>query len=270
MQVRYLYPYWGSESLPFEEVLATIRAHGFHGIEINLPNDGNVIDDLLKAREEGLVVMAQQVLGHRKESPRAYLKRVLDRLETLKVVEPHFINSHTGKDHFDFEDNCLIIEAIEEWSEQNEVPVFHEIHRGRFSFHARLIRPYLERFPSLKLVADFSHWCAVSETLLEDQEEAIAQVLPFIAHIHARLGWSQSAQVYAPFAPEWAETLARFTSWWQQIIDYQRQAGKREMLITPEYGPFPYLADRHHKDAHTRQKGVNLKMKSHLQNALAL
>ena len=76
--------------------------------------------------------------------------------------------------------------------------------------------------------------------------------------------------MHDPFAPEWAETLALFTGWWQQIIDYRKQQGGTEMLITPEYGPFPYMADRFQKDAYTHQQGVNFKMKSHLQNALEL
>ena len=270
MQARYFYPYWGSESIPFEEVLATIKTHGFEGIEINLPEDENIIDQLLGAGEDGLVIMGQQVLGHRDESPSEYLKRAIDRLDFLKQVRPHHINSHTGKDHFSFEDNCAIIEELENWSEKNGIPVFHEIHRGRFSFHPKTIVPYLQRFPSLKLVADYSHWCAVSESLLEDQQAAITRVLAHISHVHARVGWSQSAQVYDPFAPEWAETLSVFTHWWQQIIDYRKGQGKTELLITPEYGPFPYMADRYQEDAHEHQKGINLKMKSHLQQVLAL
>jgi len=264
VKIRYFYPYWGSENLPIKEVLTTISENGFDGIEINFPDDLEVLQAILNAKEDGLQVIAQQVLENKVESPREYLHRAISRLEEIKVTQPDQINSHTGKDHFSFKDNCFIISELEDWSAKNNIPIQHEIHRGRFSFHSSTILPYLDKFPYLKLVGDFSHWCTVSESLLEDQEENVEKTIRFVAHIHARIGWSQAAQVNDPFAKEWKETFERFIGWWQQIIDFNKENGSN-ISITPEFGPYPYMPETpHERKPLADQKEVNLKLKSHL------
>ena len=71
----------------------------------------------------------------------------------------------------------------------------------------------------MKLIADFSHFCVVSESNLEDQKELLERVLPNIKHIHARVGFEQSPQVNNPFAPEWENHLNRYMNWWKKIIE---------------------------------------------------
>ena len=58
------------------------------------------------------------------------------------------------------------------------IRVLHETHRGRFAFHTASLLPYLHRFPQLRLTADFSHWCTVSESLLSDQQGLLNQIIP--------------------------------------------------------------------------------------------
>src|SRR5690606_5713495 len=152
-----------------------------------------------------------------------------------------FINSHTGKDHFDFDDNCRIIEAAMEISVRSGIPIYHETHRGRFTFHPKTTLAYIKRFPELKLVADLSHWCTVSESMLEDQPEMIESFLPHIAHIHARVGYEHSPQVNDPFAPEWEKHLSTFLQWWNKILAFQSANGAKLFTITPEFGPVPYM-----------------------------
>lgn len=124
---------------------------------------------------------------------------------------------------------------------ETNIPIFHETHRGRFSFHAPTLLPYLEKFPNLKLVGDFSHFCVVSESLLQGQEEMLEKIIPHIAHIHARVGSEQAPQVSDPSAPEWKTHLQCFTNWWQQILENGKKNGISEMSITPEFGAVPYL-----------------------------
>nr|HNH61790.1 sugar phosphate isomerase/epimerase [Cyclobacteriaceae bacterium] len=116
-----------------------------------------------------------------------------------------------------------------------------ETHRGRFTFHSASLLPYLQKYPNLKLTADFSHWCTVSETLLHDQHEILKHVFPRVRHIHARIGFEHSPQVNDPFAPEWKNHVDTFIGWWKEILSGEEQKEMPFMTITPEFGPVPYM-----------------------------
>lgn len=273
--INYLYPFWGSETDTIDDFIENSIDQCFNGIEINIPNavsfeNGlyNKIENVKKTIPD-FIVAPQQVTGVKLEAPKDYLAGVLKRLEQLKRFEPNFINSHTGKDHYSFSDNCRIIDAIEAYSVKNKVKVYHEIHRGRFTFHSATTLKYLEKFPQLKLVGDLSHWCIVSESMLEDQASIIKEVIPHIHHIHARVGFEQAPQVNHPFAPEWKSKLKIFLDWWQQIVDHHRK--KNDISITPEFGPFPYMPQSpFDQKPLAQQKVLNFEMKIYLQEHLKL
>lgn len=273
--INYLYPFWGSETEPIDDFIYFAINQGFKGIEIHIPKDiafeKNLYNSLstLRKQHPDFILVPQQVTGVKLETVDDYLSGVINRLEELRRFEPHFINSHTGKDHYSFSDNCRIIDTIEEFALKYNLKVYHEIHRGRFTFHSATTLKYLEVFPQLKLVGDLSHWCAVSESMLEDQEEILRKVFPHIQHIHARIGFEQSPQVNNPFAPEWDSKLSIFMGWWQQIID--RQKDKKNISITPEFGPYPYMPQTpFDQKPLANQKELNLQMKSYLQQHLKL
>lgn len=274
-RINYLYPFWGSETEAIDRFIYNALDQSFNGIEIHIPRDKDFERSLyknlqtIKKKYPDFILVPQQVTGVKLETPQDYLSGVLKRLEELKRFEPDFINSHTGKDHYSFSDNCRIIEAIETFSLKNKIEVYHEIHRGRFTFHSTTTLKYLEQFPQLKLVGDLSHWCMVSESMLEDQASMIKEVIPHIHHIHARIGFEQAPQVNHPFAPEWASKLNIFVDWWQQIVDYHKS--KEAFSITPEFGPFPYMPQSpFDRKPLAQQKLLNLEMKAYLQEHLKL
>ena len=273
MNLRFLYPHWGSEQLSVSEFFAIVNSNKFDGIEINVPKDSvyetDFYDAVLQQRQfnQDFLLIVQQVLGVQKESPEEYLSRVMNRLEALVHYRPNFINSHTGKDHYSFDQNCRIIEAIESFSLKYNIPVYHEIHRGRFTFHSASIVHYLERFPDLRLVGDLSHWCLVSESMLQDQEDIIEMVIPHISHLHARVGFEQTPQVNNPFAPEWQDTLKVYLGWWQKILNYHKDSS--DFTITPEFGPYPYMPQEPFTQRPLSiQSEVNIKMREYLIEAL--
>lgn len=248
MQIKYLCTYWGSEDLSAKAFLDKVLSNGYDGVEINFPDDPQFIDEFLselerirKTRHPDFIFIAQQVLSNEKETVAAYSERLTKRLNFLVGLNPNAINSHTGKDFFEFEENCTIIEEVEELGRAVGIPIWHEIHRGRFSFHLRTLLDYLNIFPNLKLIADLSHFCVVSESDLSDQQELLTRIYPNIQHIHARVGFEQSPQVNHPFAPEWNKHLDRYTTWWKQILALDSQNGAAHITITPEFGPFPYM-----------------------------
>ncbi|MFM7428276.1 MAG: sugar phosphate isomerase/epimerase family protein, partial [Flammeovirgaceae bacterium] len=246
MEIKFVCPYWGQEGILPSDFFTRILQEGYDGVEINMPESSDFTKEFrteleyARKMDKSFVFIAQQVLSLRQESIEEYAARLKKRLDTVVALRPDFINSHTGKDYFSFDDNCRIIEMVENIAQQSGIRILHETHRGRFTFHAASLLPYLERFPQLKLTADFSHWVTVSESLLSDQNEIIEKVIPFVYHLHARVGYEHSPQVNDPFAPEWKSTLAAFMVWWKKVIS-ARKMTEDVFTICPEFGPIPYM-----------------------------
>ncbi|WP_430933206.1 sugar phosphate isomerase/epimerase family protein [Saccharicrinis sp. 156] len=242
MEIKYICPYWGSETLSPKTFVQKALAAGYDGVEMNFtPEQGFDKEVKETFKETGAVFIAQQWLPPKNESVDEYRKRLVDRLKFLASFKPVFINSHTGKDFFSFEDNSSLIESCQRVIIETGARIIHETHRGRFNHHAFSLLPYLEKYPELELNADFSHFCNVSESLLEDQEHILEKIIPHCRYIHARVGFDQSAQVNHPFAPEWKTNLDRFVGWWQRIIDLAKERGEEVFYICPEFGPYPYM-----------------------------
>lgn len=276
MEIKYICTYWGCEHQSAKEFLNHVVESGYDGVEINFPDDSNFIDEFLlelenirKQSNKNFVFIAQQVLCNKLETVDAYTFRLKNRLEFLATLRPDFINSHTGKDYYSFSDNCKIIETCENVTRISGIPIWHEIHRGRFSFHLKTLLSYIDIYPKLKLVADFSHFCVVSESDLQYQQNLLTKIYPNIKHIHARIGSEQSPQVNHPFAPEWKNHLAQYVNWWQEIIAIQKQRNRTTFTITPEFGPFPYMPQEPFTQKPlSNQWEVNLEMKKYLQHNL--
>ena len=274
MEIKYLCTYWGSEDLSAKAFLNKVLSQGFDGVEINLPDNQQFVAEFMSELERirqtshpDFVFIAQQVLSNENETVAAYSERLTKRLNFLVGLNPNAINSHTGKDFFEFEENCTIIEKVEEVGRSAGIPIWHEIHRGRFSFHLRTLLDYLNIFPNLKLIADLSHFCVVSESNLSDQQELLTRIYPNIQHIHARVGFEQSPQVNHPFAPEWQTYLAQYLSWWRAILTLHAQ--NTSFTITPEFGPFPYMPQAPFtQQPLADQWEVNRLMKEYLQEKL--
>jgi sugar phosphate isomerase/epimerase len=248
LQIKYCCTHWGSEKDQPDVFVDKVLSAGYEGIEINFPsiNESSTKSFLkliasIRNTHSEFTFVAQHIIPVENTSVDEYILSVKKNLLELSAIQPSFINAHTGKDYFSFEDNCRIIEAIFNIATKTGVRVLHETHRGRFSFHAASLIPYLKKFPELELVGDFSHFCTVSESMLEDQEEIIQQIVPHIGHIHARIGHEQGPQVNDPFAPEWENHLLIYEKWWQSIIDFKKEKKVQSISITPEFGPAPYM-----------------------------
>ncbi len=248
MKIKYICPHWGSENDSAEAFVEKVLAEKYEGIEINLPAHTSnftkqfipTMEDLLSSNKD-FVFILQQLTSPDNETVDSYIKKMENSLSDLAAFQPSFINSHTGKDYYSFDDNCRVIEACLNFSIKKNVRVLHETHRGRFSFHAASLLPYLKKFPEMELAGDFSHFCTVSESLLQDQEAIVQQIIPHVSHIHARIGHEQGPQVNDPAAPEWQNHFNWFASWWQEIIIKKEALGWNSFTITPEHGPFPYM-----------------------------
>ncbi|MBS1495997.1 MAG: sugar phosphate isomerase/epimerase [Bacteroidetes bacterium] len=271
IHIQYICPYWGQEHLSAKAFFEKVMTGNFQGIEINLPNSTESKKDFFATLEltrninPDFIFIPQQLTAAENENVSDYIKRVELKLLELAAYQPAFINSHTGKDYFSFDDNCRVIEACQNISSKTGIKILHETHRGRFSFHTASLIPYLQKFPELELTGDFSHFCAVSESLLNDQENILNKIIPHVSYIHARVGYEQGPQVNNPFAPEWKNHLQQFTKWWDAIVHCNKQKGKSEIAICPEFGPAPYMPCLPFtKQPLANQWEVNVKLKEYL------
>jgi sugar phosphate isomerase/epimerase len=162
-------------------------------------------------------------------------------LKKLAEYQPIKIGLQGGRDSMTHDQAKAFYEEALRVEQQIGIPVSHETHRGRPLFTPWDTAFYARELPSLKLVADYSHWVNVLERLPEDQQEAIDVVNAHVFHIHARVGYEEGPQVPDPSAPEYAGQLAWHEKQWKAIIRARQQAGDALMTVTPEYGPPGYL-----------------------------
>lgn len=236
--ITYLATRWGFPGT-LDEFCASSREAGYDGIEVWLPNNQkgqeelfNVIDkyDL----EVGLLVGSG--IGTFQEHFVDF-KKDLDRAVQLN---PLFINCHSGKDFFPFEQNRQIIDHTVQVSDSTGIGIYHETHRSRILFAAHIARQFIDQLPGLRLTMDISHWCNVHESLLGNQPETVQLALERTDHIHSRIGHPEGPQVTDPRAPEWKQTVEAHFAWWDRIVK-QKIDEKKSLTMTPEFGPPTYM-----------------------------
>lgn len=252
MQFAFFCPHWGQEHLEPAEFVARVQAAGYDGVEMVVSPDPaerarwqRLLADH-NLRFIGQVLEAGQGRGFAEQlaETEVYLRNAAD-------MQPLKINSFTGRDYFSFAQNSALIRRTAEVGQALGLPVVHETHRGRFTYSAPALLPYLDAFPELRLNADFSHWCCVSESYLQAPAlaDCVRQALGRADHLHARVGHPQGPQVSDPRAPEWAGALHIHLEWWDELVARHRARGTACFTITPEFGPAPYLPAL----PHTRQ-----------------
>ncbi|MCG2615862.1 TIM barrel protein [Terrimonas sp. NA20] len=241
MHIYSFCPRWGQSHITWDDFASMVKSSGYDGVETDIPADEKERDIILNAlSRHGLQLIAQHWETVEPDFSR-HLSAYKERLEIMALANPVLINSQTGKDHYTFEQNALLIEAARELAMATGIPVYHETHRGKFSFAAHITKEYLQRIPDLMLTMDLSHWIAVAETLLHDQQDAVAIAASRSGHFHARVGHTQGAQVNDPRAPEWEESLNVHIDCWDKIYKANKEAGKPFLTFTAEFGPAPYM-----------------------------
>lgn len=270
MEINFFIPRWGNRHLSWADFTLKAKQAGYTGVEANLPVDeedrANMFEQLSKNSLKWIGQHFETSTSDFEEHLTAYERR----LHTLAAAKPLFINSQTGKDFFTFEQNSRLIECAAGVATATGVRILHETHRGKFSFCTTTTVNYLNSYPDLQLTADFSHWCCVAESYLQDQQDAVNLAINRTAHFHARVGFPGGAQVNNPSAPEWKEALGYHCQWWDAIVQRHYDLKTSEFTITCEFGPYPYMPQlpfSQHDVSDLWQ--ANLFMKNYLQKRYA-
>ena len=259
MKISYFCTTWGN-TLPFDAFCIRVKAAGYDGVEMDLPADAlEAAHRVRLLRDHGLRFIGQywQSMESDVVSNRENYRR---HLEQLAAAGPEFINAQTGKDYFSTDENLSLVDVAQAITQETGVKVIHETHRGKFLFCLPKLTEALSRVPELAITLDASHWCNVHESLLEDQQAAMTEAIRAARHIHARVGHPEGPQVNDPRAPEWSDALAAHLTWWDQVVELHRRSG-RELTVTPEFGPAPYMPEMPHtREPLSSQWDVNLHM----------
>jgi sugar phosphate isomerase/epimerase len=237
--LKIMAPYWGFNG-SVTDFCKKAKQDGYDGIEILW--SAEIAEELFKALKAyqldvGFLCRGDEPLP----APHfTTFKKVLKEAVENKYQKPLYINVHSGKDFFQYEDNKKFIDFTIQYAKETGVPIYHETHRSRMLYSAPASLRYLQENPGLRLTLDISHWCNVSESLLEDQPKTVALALSRTDHIHSRVGHSEGPQVSDPRAPEWKSAVDAHFAWWDKVVAIKKQQGKVLTMLT-EFGPPSYM-----------------------------
>lgn len=238
------------------------KKENYDGIEVWWPNEKKDQQELFAALDKHQLDVGFLCGGYQKD-PKEHLETFKKAINAAiaSPKKPLYINCHSGRDYFSYEQNKLFIDHTTEASQKSGIRILHETHRGRMLFAAHIAHNFIEKNPALRLTLDISHWCNVHESLLDDQTGAVQAALARVDHIHSRIGHQEGPQVNDPRAPEWENTVKAHLAWWDKVVEYKAKAGDTLTILT-EFGPPNYLPTL----PYTRQPladqwGINVYMK---------
>lgn len=230
---------WGRQ-LSWDAFCEKAKAAGYDGIETWFPSEGKSQSEL-KAALKKYDLKVGFLNGTNKTLPfTESLEAYTEHFKTLIAWKPAYINCHTGNDFYTFEQNKAFIDAANKMAKEHDTPIYHETHRGRFSYNLPDTKNYIQAIPELKMTLDISHWMVVHESLLNGQNKELAEVLERSYHIHARVGHAEGPQVNDPEAPEWKKAVDRHLDIWEKVIRKKWET-QDVYSITTEFGPADYM-----------------------------
>ena len=221
---------------------AKAKSEGYDGIEVWWDTTKKGQDELFTALKKYQLEVGFLVGGSENEAIKHFetFKKNLLEATAQTIQKPAYINCHSGKDFFTYDENKTFIDLTTETHKKTGIPIYHETHRGRMLFAAHITKNFIDKNPDLRLTLDISHWTNVHESLLENQSEAVQAALERTSHIHTRIGHEEGPQVNDPRAPEWQNAVKAHLGWWDKVVEMKMKTGQSLTMLT-EFGPPSYL-----------------------------
>lgn len=237
--ILYFCPHWGN-TLPFNNFCKNVKKAGYDGVEMDLPLQKKEKKEILTMlKDNGLLLIAQYWQSIEKDF-KSNAENYKKHLDNLIDADPFKINTQTGKDYFSIEQNMKLVQLASQKSKSSGIQICHETHRGKFLYSLPVFVEAYKIDPTMCITLDASHWCTVHESLLEDQEDRMKKAIKATRHLHSRVGFQEGPQINDPRAPEWKETLERYFSWWDQVVQLHKKKANI-LTVTAEFGPTPYM-----------------------------
>ena len=240
-QLKILATNWGFNGT-LDTYCAKVKKEGYDGIEIWWPlekKDQDELFSLLKKYELDVGFLCGGSDSNYQKHLDQFIQ-MIDGAAKETIRKPLYINCHSGRDYFTYEQGKTFIDHTIALSKSTGIKICHETHRSRLLYAAPVARHYMETIPELRITFDVSHWCNVHESLLDDQPEAVNLALQRVDHIHARVGHAEGPQVNDPRAPEWDHAVKAHFAWWDKVVEMKKQKGDTLTILT-EFGPPDYM-----------------------------
>jgi len=239
MKLKLYKALWGMTGR-LEDQVKMIAEAGYHGIETPPPEPANqaVFRSLLD--QYSLEFMG--CIFTQGNNTEEHLQSFRDQLKNNLPWKPVKVITHSMRDFYPLAEQVKFYREAVKIEKDTGIHIGHETHRGRSLYSPWSTRAIVEAVPDLHLNIDFSHWCAVTETSLEEFQEEIQISARRAVHIHGRVGHPQGPQVADPRAPEYAELVDKHFSWWDSVVNAQIQRGDTDTItFDPEFGPPGYM-----------------------------
>lgn len=240
-------------------LLQSFKNEGFEGIEIATGFfDKKYKNEFNKVRKEvGLDLITQIHTCGYPIIERQYGKHFDDyrsKIEESMTWDPVLINCHSGRDDWKQEETLIYYRKVNEYEKENfdnfknenkfKFKISHEGHRQRALFTPWITHEILKTFPDLFHTADISNWVVVAERLFNTRtdpewENIINLLGKKTLLIHARMSTADQIQVDDPNSSDNSEYKQYYYNLWKQLYDNSEST---TMLITPEYGPYPFAS----------------------------
>jgi sugar phosphate isomerase/epimerase len=271
LSLKFLCPRWGFEDIPWPVFLKRVKEANYAGIEwfpYGETCDVQEVLDLLKDYDLDFAIVMTVIKPYANlEQYLENLKQELSQLMEMRTESkaPLFFSAQIGREYFNADEIQACLAVCNQIEDQYQTPINQETHRNKWSYAAHNVAPILAANPDLKLTFDVSHWFCVSESYLKDQQAAVDNAIAHARHIHARVGSTQSSQVWDPANAEYEEALAAHVQIWDKWVN-QMRTNKMPITITPEFGPVPYMVKGNRTmSLSDEQWRINLWMKDFLQ-----
>ena len=237
--LKIMAPYWGFNG-SVSDFCKKAKQDGYDGVEILW--SAEIAKELFSALKTHQLAVGFLCRGDEPTPAPHFLtfQKVLREAIDNPYQKPLYINVHSGKDFFTYEENKKFIDFTVQYAKEKGVPIYHETHRSRMLYSAPASLRYLQENPALRLTLDISHWCNVSESLLEDQQATVDLAISRTDHVHSRVGHAEGPQVSDPRAPEWKSAVDAHFAWWDKIVALKKQKGQPLTMLT-EFGPPSYM-----------------------------
>ncbi|MBC7904024.1 MAG: sugar phosphate isomerase/epimerase [Gemmatimonadaceae bacterium] len=232
---------WGFKG-SMDQYLALVKKENYDGIEIWWPNNEKDQQELFSLLDKYQLEAGFLAAGNESDfnTHLQSFKKNTEAAAMNKTRKPLYVNCHSGRDYFSFEQNRQLIAHTIDLTQKTGIKICHETHRSRMLYSAPAARQFFEKEKALRITLDISHWFTVSESLLRDQQSTVEMAIGRADHIHARIGHSEGPQVNDPRAPEWAEAVKAHLEIWDKIVEVKKKNNDSLTILT-EFGPPDYM-----------------------------
>lgn len=254
MSIRIFKTAWGlvgqdAEYATLPDFITSAHAEGYSGVEFPV--------FYLDLEPDGAEAAARSVQERLQESGLEYIALIATRTDNWGAYDAHLESFrsqcrqaaelgarkaavHAGADSFGAGRGFEFIEACRSIAHGSGIRPCFETHRGRILYNPFVTAELLDRIPDLELTSDLSHWLLVVDRIPNDIMNLFERASARSGHLHARIGHEKSPQVTEPSDPAWQEHVSLYRRWWQISVDAEASNG-RELSVSPEFGPPPYM-----------------------------